>query len=256
MADFDPTPPKFSFEFQNPNLGNIGAGYAAGIESAGKSIGQGISNVMDVMNRQQTANDLLGTMTQMKMIDPEVAKSLAGKSLGAKESMIGMMSGQWIAQQAQARELAKMGYGSTLDVQKAHDMLLDQLTQWQKLYGSKPGGDIRSTPYSVVTGKTGPAAAATTTGSTVTPPTPIPVMQNVPATATTPAIAATGTSQNPSPMGSGNIYNPVQANPVPQVRVSPTGWPAKTPVPAGAKVVYDANGRPGIQINDTFYPRQ
>ena len=84
--EMDPNPPSFNIQAQVPTT-NIGAGYAAGITSAGQSISSAISGIGDLMQRNRNADDVLNAMVQGKMIDPDVAKSLLGKSIGAKEQM-------------------------------------------------------------------------------------------------------------------------------------------------------------------------
>lgn len=106
---------------------DIGSGYAAGITSAGKSLGQAITGIFGgvnekgevqqgVLEQNQTANDMLTTLNQMKgpsgnkVLPDEVYQSLMGKSLGAKQQAIGMYQGQWQAnmqaQIDQARQIA------------------------------------------------------------------------------------------------------------------------------------------------------
>lgn len=126
MAQFDPTPPQFNIQAQVPTR-DIGAGYAAGITEAGKSLAAATSGVMDVMRRNQNATDMLNAMQQTKMLTPDQYNAVAGKSLGAKEQMLGMYASQWALQQAQNRELQKQGYAGNIEQQVSHAKLLDTL---------------------------------------------------------------------------------------------------------------------------------
>lgn len=126
--EMDPNPPQFNLTYDVKPM-DIGEGYAKGIESAGKSLSDATKGVFDVMQRNQSANDMINTMAQAKMIDPDVAKTLLGKSLNAKEQMTGMYANQWILDQANKRQLAlEQGKGG-VDVAVAHAKLLDIYNQ-------------------------------------------------------------------------------------------------------------------------------
>jgi len=134
MAVFDPTPPQFNLTY-NAGKTDIGAGYAAGITEAGKAIGGAISGVSQLMQQRQDATDTLNAMHGTGMLSDDQYKAIAGKSLGAQQSMIGMYANAWIQQQAQSREMQKMGYGANLDVWKQHQALLDEIS---KLKATRP----------------------------------------------------------------------------------------------------------------------
>jgi hypothetical protein len=109
---------------------DIGTGYASGITAAGKSIAQGISGILGgiddkgnvthgVLEQNQTANDMLTALNQMKgpdgnpVLPADAYNAAMGKSLGAKQQLIGMYQGQWqtnmaaLAEQAKAIAVAK-----------------------------------------------------------------------------------------------------------------------------------------------------
>ena len=127
MAEYEAPPSFAGVKYDIGNVPNIGAGYAAGISQAGEGIAKGVSGALDVMNRSRTADDMLQVLQQNKILSPEAYQSVAGKSLGAKESTIGMFAGQWLAQQAQQRELEKVGYTGAVDVATQHAKLMDSL---------------------------------------------------------------------------------------------------------------------------------
>jgi hypothetical protein len=156
-----------------PNV-DIGSGYASGITSAGKSIAGAISGVMGginektgqyepgILEQNQTATDMLNTMHASKIMTDDQYNSIAGKSLGAKQSMIGLYAGQYIADQAAARQLALEQGKGTVDVSTAHQKLLD-------------------TYHMIKTGGTaGAAATGVKQGETVLQPPPQPPPQPQP----------------------------------------------------------------------------
>src|SRR5215475_13442377 len=103
---FDPNPPTFDVKYDIGKVPDIGSGMAAGIASAGESIAKGASAAMDVMNRRQNATDMLNAMHQGGMLSDDAYSSIAGKSLGAQEQMLGMYANQWILDQANQRALS------------------------------------------------------------------------------------------------------------------------------------------------------
>jgi hypothetical protein len=206
--EMDPNPPSFNIQAQVPTT-NIGAGYAAGIAQAGQALSDATKGVMDVMQRNQTADQTLQAMYQNKMLSPEAYKSVAGKGLGAKESKLGMYAGQWLAQQAQERELQKIGYTGQTQVATAHGQLLDTINAIQGKYG--PGGQLATgvNPQKAIINPQQPPGqqpsqppavqpTLTTTGGAALP---------MPG-AVTPQIQQQATQLAGGPLGSGNIYAP------------------------------------------------
>lgn len=122
-----PTPPNFNLGY-TAGTTDIGSGYAAGIAQAGKSFSDATKGVMDVMVRNRTADDTLTAMQQTGMLNKDQFDAISGKSVGAKEQLLGMYAGQWIAQQAQNRELQKLGYQGNVDINVSHAKLLDQIS--------------------------------------------------------------------------------------------------------------------------------
>jgi len=129
--------PQFSYDVKLPD---IGSGYAAGITQAGKGIAAGLHDVLDVATQNRNATDTLQAMHQTGILSDDAYQAVAGKSLGAKQTMLGLYAGQWIAQQAQERELNKIGYTGQTEVATAHGKLLDTINAIQGKYG--PGGQL------------------------------------------------------------------------------------------------------------------
>ena len=121
------------FQVQVPSLTynvaptNIGEGYAAGITQAGKSIAGAISGIMGgvdaqgnvthgVLEQNQTANDMLSWLATQKdaqgnaVLSQDAYNSIMGKSLGARQQVVGALMGQFQtnlqSQIEQARQIA------------------------------------------------------------------------------------------------------------------------------------------------------
>jgi hypothetical protein len=99
----------------NVNNVDIGQQYAQGITAAGKSLASAIGNVMGsvdsttgetregILSQNQTATDLIEASRKAGLISGDVADSLHGASLGAKQKWWGAISGtlaQKMAEQA------------------------------------------------------------------------------------------------------------------------------------------------------------
>jgi hypothetical protein len=220
---------------------NIGEGYAQGIESAGKSIASAISSVSDIAKQNIDANDTLSAMRAGNILPQDAYESVMGKSLGAKQQMLGLYAGQYIANQAAERAQALQMGKSTADIHTEHAKLLDTINAVKSGYGMAVG---------VPPGKQIAGGAPVRTQL----PTPPQVQRALPNLA--------GTPQNPTPLGSGNIYNPLQAAQT-QAPAAPTklniGSPigSKEPVPPGARLG-SLRGQQGILMPDgiTFRPFQ
>jgi hypothetical protein len=139
----DPVPaPSFNIPFSVAPT-NIGEGYAKGIETAGKSLAEAIGSVSQVYTQNRDADDMLTAMQANKMITPDEYNAVAGKSLGAKQQLLGMYATQYASQQAQQRALALQKGTGAVDIGVAHAKLLDTLTQLRQGYSTDP----RKTPY-------------------------------------------------------------------------------------------------------------
>jgi len=136
--EMDPTPPSFNIQAQVPTR-DIGSGYAAGIAQAGHALSDATKGVADVMQRNQNANDMLNAMLQGKMLSPDAYKSLAGKSLGAKEQMLGMYANQWILDQANQRQASLQRGQGGVEVAVQHAKLLDTVNAVRSGYGTAAG---------------------------------------------------------------------------------------------------------------------
>jgi hypothetical protein len=254
--EMDPNPPSFNIQAQIPTT-NIGAGYAAGIAQAGQSLAQATSGVMDVMNRNRTADDTLAAMQQNKMLTPDQYNSVANKSLGAKEQMLGMYAGQWIAQQAQQRALQQAGYQGNVQIAVEHAKLLDTIQAVKSGYGAAVGVQPGKLQVAPATGQGATAQSAPVLA-------PLQAGKGVPALST----AVSGTTGAPTPLGSSDITNPqlvtspqlaaVQAQKAQQTKLNVgPALSGKDPVPPGGRVG-SVSGQRGVLMPDgvTFRPFQ
>jgi hypothetical protein len=110
MADYLPAP-SFNLKYDVP-LTDIGAGYAAGITKMGESLGGVITGLLGGINpktgetqlgvfgRNQYANEMIDQLSKTKdaqgnpILSEEAYKSIMGKGLAAKESIIGQYVSQ------------------------------------------------------------------------------------------------------------------------------------------------------------------
>jgi hypothetical protein len=247
MAVFDPTPPSFNIQAQVPTR-DIGAGYAAGITQAGQSIAGALSSkpdsggVFDIMNRNRTVDDTLAAMQQNKILTPDQYNSVANKGLGAKEQMLGMYAGQWIAQQAANREMQKAGYQGNVEADVAHKKLLDTVAVVKSGYGTAAGVD----PKKLLANPNAAAPVTPPVAPLVGPSGALPTPKGVTPQIQARAAKMAGTSYAPTPLGSGDIYNPGPklGTPVPR---------KGTVIPPGAPIV-SGTGPKGEQAQFLKYP--
>jgi hypothetical protein len=234
MSEALPAPP-FSGAFDVKPT-EIGAGYAAGITSAGKSGAEAITGISDIAKQNIDSNDTLAAMKQGGILKPEEYESVMGKSLGAKQQMVGLYAGQYIADQAERRAAALQSGKAAGDIATEHAKLLDMITAVKSGYGGAVGVQPGKLPIT-------PAPKPT-----------VPTVQ--PVQPATPNLA--GTPQNPTPLGSGNIYNPPAAVAPPPTTKLTIGPPlsGKDPVPTGGKVG-TLRGQNGVLMPDgSFRPFQ
>lgn len=237
--EMSPNPPDFSGVRYTAGMADVGGAFAHGMQAgqaAGESIGKGITTAADIMNRRSTATDTLNAMHGTGMLSDDAYKAIAGKSLGAQESMIGMYANQWIAQQAQSRALQQQGYGANLDVWKQHQALLDEINKLKETRPQTlPMQQSNQQPQT-------PAPQAQ-------PVQPMVSQQNLPIGQQN--LTVSGIPGVAAPLGSGNITNPVAAQP--QYRI---GAPFKSgeATPSGAKIGRDAQGNPGLLVPDANAP--
>jgi len=141
----DPLPaPAFNLTYDVKPT-DIGSGYAAGITQAGKSLAEAIGSVSQVYTQNRDADDMLTAMQANKMISPEEYEAVAGKSLGAKQQLLGMYATQYASQQAQQRALSLQKGTGAVDIGVAHAKLLDTITQLKA--GNPVTGDVKKMPY-------------------------------------------------------------------------------------------------------------
>jgi hypothetical protein len=95
----------FSLTYNTPTV-DIGSAYAQGIGQAGASIADALKGVTSIMNQNQTANDMLTGLSQMKdsqgnpILSPDDYDAIASKGLGAKQQFIGELMGRFHTQYA------------------------------------------------------------------------------------------------------------------------------------------------------------
>lgn len=132
-------------EYVTPALGNetysqtipsnFGEAGAAGIGAAGKSIADAISTIGGEYLQNRQADDTLKAMNQNKILSDEEYQSVAGKSLGTKQTMLGMYAGQWLADQAQNRAVALQKGQMYNEIGASHAKLLDTIAAVSGKYG-------------------------------------------------------------------------------------------------------------------------
>ena len=147
----DPLPaPSFNLTYNIPPT-DIGSGYAAGITQAGQSISGAISGLLGGVNpktgeiqqgiygQNRTADDVLASMKESGMLSEEAYKSIAGKSVGAKQMMMGQFMSQFLEQQKQERAIALAKAQGAVEVGTAHAKLQDVIQATRQGYNADPG---------------------------------------------------------------------------------------------------------------------
>jgi hypothetical protein len=231
----DPLPaPTFNAAYTVP-LTDIGSGYAKGIETAGKSLAEAIGTVADIGKQNVDANDTLAALHQTGILSPEEYQAVMGKSLGAKQSMVGLYAGQWIADQAQRRALGLQTGKGAVDVATEHAKLLDTIQAIKSGYGQAAGVNVGKLPINQQQNQQVPIAP--------------PVKKAQPLT---PGQQLAGVPGQPTPLGSPDITNPLAAGVI-------IGAPlaGKDPIPPGSKTA-TLRGQRGYVMSDgrTFRPIQ
>jgi hypothetical protein len=141
----DPLPaPSFNIPFSVAPT-DISKGYAEGITQGGTSIAQALGSVSQLYTQNRNADDMLTAMQSNKMITPDEYEAVAGKSLGAKQQLLGMYATQWATDEAQQRALAlQKGQGATT-IGVEHAKLMDTINA---LRGGNPiTADVKKMPY-------------------------------------------------------------------------------------------------------------
>lgn len=206
--------PGFSYDAGTMNVGESYAkGMAAGSQ-VGEQIGKGITQAADTLTQNRYADDTLSALKQTGVLSPDAYNAVAGKSLGAKQSILGMYATQWINDQAQTRELQKIGYTSAADVARQqaiqHNAILEAYQAISKGYpaaanvdpkkilaqpnqgGGGGGGGGQGQAAAPIFGPNGPIASP----AGVTPA----IQQQ--------ALQLSGTPTAPTPLGSADITSP------------------------------------------------
>jgi hypothetical protein len=234
----DPLPaPSFNIPFSVAPT-DIGSGYAAGISQAGKSLAEAIGAVSDIAKQNVDANDTLAAMHQSGILKPEEYQAVMGKSLGAKQQMLGLYAGQWIADQAARRQAGLQTGQGDVQIHVEHAKLLDTIQAVKSGYGQAAGVNVGKLPVQQNQANQNQAV-----------PTAQPVLRAQPLT---PGQQLAGTPAQPTPLGSGDIYNPLAAG-----VIIGTPLAGKDPIPPGSKTA-TLRGQRGYVMSDgrTFRPTQ
>jgi hypothetical protein len=231
----DPLPaPSFNIPYSVP-LTDIGSGYAAGITQAGKSLSEAIGTVADIGKQNVDANDTLAAMHQSGILKPEEYQAVMGKSLGAKQQMLGLYAGQWIADQAARRAQGLQTGQGNVQIHVEHAKLLDTINAVKSGYGQAAGVNVGKLPINQQQNQQVPTAQ--------------PVQKAQPVS---PGEQLAGVPGQPTPLGSSDITNPLAAGVI-------IGAPlaGKDPIPPGSKTA-TLRGQRGYVMPDgrTFRPMQ
>jgi hypothetical protein len=136
----DPLPaPSFANLAFDVKPTDIGTGYAQGITEAGKSLSSAISSISDIAKQNIDANDTLSAMKAGNILPKDAYESVMGKSLGAKQQMLGLYAGQYIADQAAKRAQDLQMGKSSADIHTEHAKLLDTINAVKGGYGAAVG---------------------------------------------------------------------------------------------------------------------
>ena len=199
QIDRDPQNPVTAIGYSQTPPSNFGMAYAQGIQNAGSALADAVKGTGDIMARNQSANDMLSALGQMKdpsgnpIIADEDFQKIMGKSLGAKESLVGLYAGQYIADQAARRQVALQTGKGNVDIAVEHAKNLD-------LYNL----GVNRSKYPVGPPRAQPA----------NPPPQQPKLPPIgPSTVYTPPPVV-------QPLGSGNITNPVANQPSPDTDIT------------------------------------
>jgi hypothetical protein len=230
----DPLPaPSFNIPFSVAPT-DIGSGYAAGITQAGKSLSEAIGAVSDIAKQNVDANDTLAAMHQSGILKPEEYQAVMGKSLGAKQQMLGLYAGQWIADQAARRQAGLQTGQGDVQIRVEHAKLLDTINAVKSGYGQAAGVNVGKLPINQQQTQV---------------PTAQPVQKAQPLT---PGQQLAGVPGQPTPLGSPDITNPLAAG-----VIIGTPLAGKDPIPPGSKTA-TLRGQRGYLMSDgrTFRPMQ
>jgi hypothetical protein len=236
MSDYLPAP-SFNIPF-NVAPTNIGQGYAEGITAGGTALAKAIGSVADIGKQNVDANDTLTALHQTGILSPDEYNAVMGKSLGAKQSMVGLYAGQWIADQAQRRALGLQTGKGAADVATEHAKLLDTMRAVQQGYGAAAGVNVGKLPIQQKPVQTAQQV-----------PTAQPIQKAQPLT---PGQQLAGVPGQPTPLGSPDITNPLAAG---VIIGQPLG--GKDSIPPGSKTA-TLRGQRGYVMSDgrTFRPIQ
>ena len=114
---------------------NFGEAGAAGIGAAGKSIADAISAIGGQYMDNRNVDDSLAALQKTGVLTKDEYDAVSGKSTAAKQQVLGLYAGQWIANQAEARQAALQKGQGVVDIGTSHAKLLDTVAAIQGKYG-------------------------------------------------------------------------------------------------------------------------
>ena len=163
------TPALGSLTYDQRAPSNFGESYAAGIGSAGKSLSDAITSIGGQYLQNRDVDDTLAAMSKNGILSKEEYDSVSGKSTAAKQQVLGLYAGQWIANQAEDRAAAlQKGQGVT-QIAVEHAKLLDTINAVRSGYGPAAGVASGKLPASTAA-PAAPAPAPAPAAPVVGPP--------------------------------------------------------------------------------------
>lgn len=129
----EPNVGSFTYDVRAPS--NFGESYAAGIGAAGKSISDAISSLGNQYLENRNVDDSLAALTKTGVLKQDEYDAVAGKSTAAKQQVLGLYAGQWIADQAAQRQVALQKGAGNVEIGTSHAKLLDTIAAIQGKYG-------------------------------------------------------------------------------------------------------------------------
>jgi hypothetical protein len=85
-----------------------------------------------ILGQQRKVDDTLAAMHQSGMLTKEQYDAVAGKSMGAKQQMVGLFASDWVNQQAQERALALKRGEAANTIGVEHAKLLDTVNMMKR----------------------------------------------------------------------------------------------------------------------------
>lgn len=170
------TPALGSLTYDQKIPADFGKDYGQAIGAAGQTLAGAITSIGGQYLQNRDVDDTLAAMNKNKILTDDEYQSVAGKSTAAKQQILGLYAGQWLADQAQNRAVAlqKGQYAGQIDVE--HQKLLDTIRAVQGGYGAAAGVNPGKQPAPAAPA---PAAAAPAPVAPVQPVVGAPVAKNM-----------------------------------------------------------------------------